>query len=395
MALEPFQIHVPDEVLEDLRERLARTRWPDELADAGWEYGTNRDELQGLVGHWLRSFDWRKQEEKLNAFPHFRARLDATNVHFIHARGRGPRPLAIVLTHGWPSTFFEMLKLVPLLTDPAAHGGDPADAFDVVVPSLPGYGFSDAPAAAGLAGDGIAALWVRLMDELGYARFGAHGGDIGAGITTRLGLRHADRLVGIHLTAVAGPYRGPGSPPVTPEEEAYLEGARRWGEEEGGYSHLQRTRPQTPAYALNDSPAGLAAWVVEKWRAWSDCGGDLERRFTRDELLTNVTLYWATGTIGSSMRLYREGRLHGRPFGPADRVTVPTGVALFPADIENPPRSWAERTYIVERWTRMPRGGHFAALEEPELLARDLREFFRPLRTRGHLDGPSAPSASS
>jgi pimeloyl-ACP methyl ester carboxylesterase len=380
MAIESFRVHVPDAVLADLRERLSRTRWPDEARGAGWEYGTSGDYLRRLVEHWRSAFDWRKQEERLNAVPHFRARLGASSVHFVHLRGRGPRPLPLVLTHGWPSTFFEMLKLVPLLTEPAAHGGDAADAFDVVVPSLPGYGFSDATAEAGLAGDGIAALWVRLMEELGYERFGAHGGDIGAGISTRLGLRHPDRLVGIHVTAVAAPYRGPEARPPTTEEESYLERARRWAEEEGGYAHLQRTRPQTAAYALCDSPAGLAGWIVEKWRAWSDCGGDIERRFSKDEVLTNVTLYWVTGTIGSSMRLYRESRLHGRPLGPSDRVSVPTAVALFPADIDDPPRSWAERTYAVERWTPMPRGGHFAALEEPELLARDLRDFFRPLR---------------
>jgi pimeloyl-ACP methyl ester carboxylesterase len=274
-----------------------------------------------------------------------------------------------------------MLKLVPRLTDPGSHGGDPGDAFHVVVPSLPGYGFSDAPADGRLSGVVIADLWTRLMQALGYDRFGAHGGDIGAGVTTRLGLHHPDRMLGIHLTAVTSPYLGPEAAPLTPDEETNAREAERWSEEEGGYSHLQRTRPQTAAYGLQDSPVGLAAWIVEKWRAWSDCGGDLEKRFTKDELLTNLTLYWATGTIGSSMRLYAQARRHARPLGPDDRVTVPTGVAIFPRDLERPPRSWAERTYAIRRWTEMPRGGHFPALEEPELLANELRAFFRPLRS--------------
>jgi pimeloyl-ACP methyl ester carboxylesterase len=381
IAVRPFSIHASDESLEDLRRRLAATRLPDAVSD-GWEDGASLPEMRELLVFWRDGFSWRRQEEELNRVPQFLADVDGETVHFAHVRGRGPAPTPLVLTHGWPGSFVEMRRLIPLLADPGAHGGDPADAFDVVVPSLPGYGFSGRPAARGMNAFRIADLWSRLMTGLGYARFGAQGGDFGASVSTCLALEHPDGLTGIHLNYVPGTYAPDLSsgPPVTAEEEAFLADQARWVAEEGGYQHEQRTFPQTLAYALNDSPAGLAAWIVEKFRGWSDCGGDWRTRFTAEELLTNVTIYWLTETIGSSMRLYREIALRPLRFAPGARVRTPTGIARFAKEEPFPPRSWVERGYDVARWTEFDRGGHFAAMEEPELLAGDIRAFFRTRR---------------
>jgi pimeloyl-ACP methyl ester carboxylesterase len=278
-----------------------------------------------------------------------------------------------------------MLKLIPMLADPASFGRDPADAFDVVVPSLPGYGLSDRPTEPGMDPVRIAGLWRTLMvDGLGYPRFGVQGGDWGASVSTRLALQAPNQVAGVHLNYVPGSYRpflGPGTPRLSEAEALFLERCEEWSELEGGYAHIQRTKPQTLAYGLHDSPIGLAAWIIEKLRSWSDCDGDLERRWDRDELLTAVMLYWVTGTIGSSMRLYRDASRVPLRFAQGERVRVPCGLALFPAETPaNPPRGWVERAYDVVRWTEMPRGGHFAAWEEPQLLADDIRAFFRTLR---------------
>jgi len=377
----PFEIRFTDEALADLRARLGRTRWPDELPNAGWDYGTSLAYLKDLTAYWQNGFDWRAQERQLNSLPHFRTTIDGQGVHFIHLRSAAPASIPIVLTHGWPSTFFELLDLVPLLTDPIRCGAAPVDAFDVVIPSLPGFGFSDPPRRRGFTSMDTAELWMKLMTGvLGYGRFAAHGGDVGAGVTSRLGLRYPDRLIGIHVSAVVRPEIGSGDPPLTEAEKDYLQLNDEWEREENGYGHIQETRPQTLAYGLNDSPVGLAAWIVEKYRAWSDCGGDIARRFTPDQLLTNVTLYWMTQTINSSMRHYYEQRHAPWPFPRGTRVRVPTGVCLTVEPVDRAPREWAERTYDVRRYTLLPRGGHFAAMEEPELLADDIRAFFRPLR---------------
>jgi len=381
-VIQPFRIAVPEDALADLRDRIDRTRWPDEIAGSAWDYGTNLHDLRELLAYWRNRFDWRAQEERLNAFPHFLADVDGLRLHFVREPGRGPDPLPILLLHGWPSTFFEMSKLLPLLADPASHGGDPDDSFDVVAPSLPGCGFSERPREPGMHKTRMASLFAKLMtDVLGYDRFAARGGDIGAGVVTLLALDHPDRLIGIHLSDVYRPYLGPGARHFTDAERRFFEEERIWMEKEGAYDHLQATKPQTLGYGLNDSPAGLAAWIVEKYRSWSDCGGDVERRFTKDEILTQLTLYWVTETINSANRLYFERDRAPRPLGPEDRIRVPTAVAIFPGDIDQPPREWGERVYDVRRWTVMPRGGHFAALEEPELVARDIREVFRPMRT--------------
>ena len=384
MDVQPFELHASDDTLRDLRERLDRTRWPDEIPGSGWDYGSNLDYVKELVEYWRSGFDWRAQERAINSFPQFRANVDGMGIHFMHERGKGPNPWPLVLTHGWPSTFAEMLKIVPLLTDPAAHGGDPADSFDVVVPSLPGYGCSDMTTERGVNLSRVSDIWTSLMAEgLGYANFGAHGGDWGVGVTIALGRDHHDHVQGIHVTNMlaAWPYTGPGSRELSQEEQDFVAAFRDWQESEGGYGHIQATKPQTLAYALNDSPVGLAAWIVEKFRSWSDCDGDVERRFTKDELLTNITIYWATQTINSSTRIYFENRARPLLFNQGERVQVPCGLALFPGEnSRHGPREWAERFLNVQRWTEMPRGGHFAAAEEPELLAADLRAFFRPLR---------------
>ena len=380
MEVQPFKVAVDDGVMEDLRRRLAGTRWPDEIPASGWDYGSNLAYLKELVEYWRTSFDWRAQEKLINSFNHFRAEVEELNIHFIHERGKGPNPTPLIITHGWPSSFFEMYKIVPLLADPGSHGGDPADAFDVVAPSLPGFGFSDRPTQRGMDILRVADLWAKLMTEkLGYLRFGAQGGDIGAGVTSRLGFARPENLTGIHLTSVTRPtpYLGPGARELSDAEKAHLDQREKWQQAEGGYSHIQGTKPQTLSYGLNDSPAGLAAWIVEKYRTWSDCGGDVESRFTKDELLTTITIYWITQTISSSTRMYYENQRQVWSLKSGERVQVPSGIALFPQEISRPPREWAERSYNVCRWTEMPRGGHFAALEEPELLAQDIRAFFR------------------
>ena len=376
-----FRIEVPQETLDDLRGRLARTRWIDEVEGAGWDYGTNLGYLRDLTGHWREGFDWREQEAGLNEFAQFRAEIDGFGLHFVHERGRGPDPTPILLLHGWPDSFYRFHKLIPMLTDPERFGGDPADSFDVVVPSLPGYGFSDRPTERGMTGERVADLMHGLMtDALGYERFGAHGGDVGSGLTETLARKHAGSLAGIHLTDVPYTHMFTMAPDDLSEaEQEYLTAGQRWLMQEGAYAMEQSTKPQTLAYGLNDSPAGLAAWIVEKFRAWSDCDGDVEKSFSRDELLTNITIYWATQTIKSSFLTYFEGGGDSSEDA-GSRVEVPTGVAIFPKDIVPAPRDYGERFFNVQRWTEMPRGGHFAAMEEPELLAEDLRAFFRDLR---------------
>ncbi|MBV8765288.1 MAG: alpha/beta fold hydrolase, partial [Hyphomicrobiales bacterium] len=374
---------LPEAVLADLSRRIDATRWPDEIEGSDWEAGTNLGYMKALAVYWRDGFDWRSQEKALNALPQHRIVLDDLHIHFVHQRGKGPKPLPLIITHGWPGSFAEMVKLIPLLSDPEVHGASPHDAFDVVVPSLPGYGFSDRPRERGMNPKRIAALWTRLMAALGYARFGAQGGDWGSAVSSALGLDHADKLVGIHLNYIAGRFLLGGTI-NQPQEDAvaneYLAQLRSWWDSEGGYNHQQGTKPQTLSYGLNDSPVGLAAWIIEKFQTWTDCDGDLERVLTRDELLTNVMIYWATETIHSSTRLYYESREQPLRLSSTNYVKPPVAVALFPREIPMPPRSLAERGYNITRWTAMPRGGHFAAMEQPELLAQDIREFFRPLR---------------
>jgi len=379
--MKPFKITVPDETLKDLRDRLARVRWPDEIPGAGWRHGTDLAYMKELVAYWRERYDWRRHEAQLNAFRQFTAPVAGIDLHFIHEPGVGPRPLPLLLSHGWPGSVWEFHKILPLLTDPGRFGGDPADAFTIVAPSLPGYGFSFRPDQPRFGVLEIADAFATLMTEvLGYERFGAQGGDWGAFVTARLGYAYPERLAGIHLNLLT--LRRDIKPPANPtaEETQYLKDLGHWLREEAGYQWIQGTKPQTLAYGLTDSPVGLAAWIVEKFRTWSDCGGDVERRFTKDELLTNVMLYWVTGAIGSSFWPYYARYHDDWPIPDGARVAVPMGHAAFPREIVRPPRAWAERVFDVRRWTAMPAGGHFAALEEPQALAGDLRAFFRGLR---------------
>jgi len=382
MGIEPFTIPFSQPAADDLRERLRRTRWPDEIPGANWEYGVDLKFLQQICEYWSDGFDWQAQVERFSTVHHYRYSSEDIGIHFIHEPGKGPAPIPLILTHGWPGSFLEMMRIIPLLTDPASHGGSSADAFDVVIPSLPGYGFSDRPALPGMNVFRVAELWTGLMNELGYKRFAAQGGDLGAGVSTALGLRHPDRIIALHLNFIPGSFRPFLEPDakLTSAEEEFFKVVGRWADEHGAYAHIQRTRPQTVAYGLNDSPAGLAAWILDKFREWSDCDGDVYRRFTPDELLANVTLYWMTRTIHSSFRLYFEGRKAPLQFGKGEFVHAPTAIAHFPKELPFPPRVWIERGYNVQHWTEMPRGGHFAAAEEPQLLAEDLRAFFRRFR---------------
>ncbi len=380
--IEPFRIAVADSMLADLKERLAHTRFPDEIPDSGWEYGANLAYLKELVEYWKTKYDWRKHEAELNRFHHFRASVDGLGIHFIHERGRGPNPKPLLLLHGWPGSVCEFTEIIPMLTDPASHGGDPADAFTVVAPSLPGYGFSDHPAARAMNIQAIAEIFLKLMTGvLDYQRFGAQGGDWGSAIVSRMGEVYEPNLYGVHINMISvGPAEGRNAPDLRPEERVFLGDIERFRQGETGYQWIQGTKPQTLAYGLNDSPAGLCAWIVEKFRTWSDCHGDVEESFTRDQLLTNVMVYWVTQTINSSTRLYYEVRHHPWRLKPGARIETPTGIAIFPAELIRPPRSWAERIYNVKRWTVMPAGGHFAAMEEPKLLADDIRAFFREMK---------------
>ncbi len=384
LRIEPFSLPYADAAVQDLHRRLAETRWPDEIPGSGWEYGVNLDFMRKLCSYWKDTFDWRAQIDKLSELHHYRSIMDGLGVHFIHERGKGPAPIPLILTHGWPGSFLEMLKIIPLLTDPASHGGDSAVSFDVVVPSLPGFGFSDRPSKPGMNTFRIAELWAGLMSELGYERFAAQGGDFGAAVSTILGLHNPQRVIGVHLNYIPGSYRPYLEPGVRldPIEQQFLDDADRWYMDWGAYAHLQRNTPQTGAYGLNDSPAALAAWIVEKFRDWADCEGEVERRFSKDELLSNVTLYWMTETIHSSCRLYYESKKRPLQFQKGERVSVPCAVAHFPKEAPFPPRAWIERGYNLQRWTEMPRGGHFAAAEEPELLAKDIAGFFGPLRSK-------------
>jgi pimeloyl-ACP methyl ester carboxylesterase len=379
---EPFALNVPDDAIADLRGRLARTRLPDRAPGAPWAYGTDVAYMEELVSYWRTEFDWRAQEARLNALPQYKAPLHGIDVHFLHVPGEGPDPCPLLLAHGWPGSVFEFLELIPRLADPARFGGDPADAFTVVAPSLPGFGLSFAPGQPRFGVEAIADCLAELMrDVLGYERFAAQGGDWGAFVASRLGYAHPERMIGVHLNLM--PLRR--DPKMVadpnPEERRYLDELAAWLREETGYQWIQGTRPQTLAFGLTDSPAGLAAWIVEKFRAWSDCGGDVESVFTKDQLLANISLYWFTGAIGSSFWPYY-ARMHGPwPVPEGETVDVPTGYSEFPREILRPPRSLAERTYTdIRRWSVMPQGGHFAALEQPDALAREVRAFFRPLR---------------
>lgn len=380
--LRPFRISVPDSVLKDLRRRLLNTRLPDEPPLEPWATGTSVAYLKQLLDYWADGFDWRAQEAKLNAFRQFTVPLAGIDVHFIYEQGKGPDPVPLLLCHGWPGSVMEFHKLLPMLTDPERFGGDRADAFTVIAPSLPGYVFSFKPGQKRFGIEDIAEVLATLMtDVLGYKRFGAQGGDWGSFIASRMGFAFPERTIGIHLNLLAVRRDPKMVADPTPEEKVFLDQLNQFLKEETGYQWIQGTKPTTLAFALTDSPAGLAAWLVEKFRTWTDCGGDPQNALTRDEMLAAIMLYWVTGAIGSSFWPYY-ARMHGPwPIPQGATVDVPTGYVEFPREILRPPRSVAERTYTdIRRWTVMPKGGHFAALEQPEALAQEIGAFFRLLR---------------
>jgi len=378
----PFALRIADEDIADLRMRLARTRFPDQAPGAPWAYGTDLAYLRNLVAYWRDQFDWRTQEDRLNAFPQFTVPLHGIDLHYLHVPGQGPDPKPLLLMHGWPGSVFEFVDLIPRLTDPARFGGDAADAITVIAPSLPGYGLSFHPNQKRFGIAAMADCFADLMTQvLGYRKFAAQGGDWGAFTGSALGVRHSEKLVGVHLNMLSvNPSLPPPANP-TEEERRYAEQVRLWAKEETGYIQIQGTRPQTLAYGLTDSPAGLAAWIAEKFHIWTDHAGDFETVVHRDHLLANISLYWFTGAIGSSFWPYYD-RLHGPwPIPEGRTVDVPMGYAAFPREIRRPPRSIAETVYTdIRQWTVMPKGGHFAAVEQPALLAADILDFLRPLR---------------
>jgi len=380
--LTPFTIHVEDAVLEDLQARLRRTRWPSAPKDADWESGTPLSYMKELVAYWIDEYDWRKWEAKLNRFDHFHAPVQGERIHFIYEKGSGANPMPLLVTHGWPGSIVEFMEIIEPLAHPERFGGNAEDGFDVVVPSLPGYGFSSIPERPP-GPKATAALWHALMTEnLGYTKYAAQGGDWGAFVTSWIGAEYGDSLFGIHLNRIGADTGAKPTPAPTEEEKAWIQSVRKTRQDVAAYSQQHSTRPQSLGYGLNDSPAGLAAWIVEKFYAWSDVDGDLESVYTKDELLTNVMIYWVTGTINSANWFYRAVLLSGnRTFPEGVRVDVPTGFAFFPVDLQpQPPRSWWERAYNLQRWTEMKKGGHFAAFEQPEALVADIRAFFRGLR---------------
>lgn len=375
MIIKPFVVNVPQSILDDLKLRLTLTRWPDELSGSAWNYGADLYYMKELREYWQHSFNWRKVEREINAYPNFMANIDEHQIHFMHIKGKGKRSVPLIITHGWPGSFLEMMKLIPLLTENADF------SFDLVIPSIPGFGFSGKPTDPGCNSAFVADLWHQLMTALGYDRYGAQGGDIGSGVSTWLALKYPANLIGLHLNYISCSYK-----PYLKEEEqlaeeviAFQKRGAEWSAKEGAYAHLHATKPLTAAYGLNDSPVGLCAWIIEKFNSWSDSGGDIENVFTKDELLANVTLYWITQTIHSSMRMYNENSKKPMVFGKDDYISVPLAFAEFPKELPTPPRSYIEKGFNVRHWTTMPAGGHFAAVEQPDLLSQDLLDFFSKL----------------
>lgn len=367
MSLQPFTVSIPDSTLEDLKDRLARTRWPDEVLDSGWLYGTNLSYLQELTNYWANEFDWRKQEAYINTLPQFTTEIDGIKIHFVHARSKQPASTPLILTHGWPDSFYRYHKVIPMLTD----------VFDVVVPSMPGFGFSDRTA---LSSNAVADLWVKLMASLGYPRFVAEGGDMGTGITMAIARQHPDSVLGIHLPGSEFPNGHEDRSTLSETEQKFVDFIQGWMFTDGAYAMVHITKPQTIAYALNDSPTGLAAWILSFINTGAE-NNDVEKAFgNRDDLLTNLTIYWATQTAGSAARTYYEdAHAQMQQQAPPTRIEAPATVAVYPRDAPFP-REWTERTLNVRRFTNMPRGGHFPSLEEPELFVESLKGFLGDLR---------------
>lgn len=371
----PFKIDVSESVLTDLQNRLAQTRWTDEPANAGWSYGTNPAYLRELVSYWQKNYDWRKQEAELNKFPQFKTNIDGLNIHFMYVKGKGKHSKPLLLTHGWPDCFYRFYKVIPMLTDPASYGGNPDESFDVIVPSIPGFGFSDHVAVSS---DKTAELFARLMmEELGYSTFLAAGGDMGSTITKSMANQFPQAVSAIHLTDVGYPTGQENWAEMSAPEQEFGKFIQNWFFTEGAFNMIQSTKPQTLGYGLNDSPVGLASWIVEKFNSWGDNKGNIENSFSKDELLTNIMIYWVTQTINSSVRTYSEDGRAAWSGGlkSSQRVAVPAGVTVFPAEAPMP-KEWAERMVNVKQFNKAEKGGHFAAMEVPEIWVKELRSFF-------------------
>lgn len=373
--IEPFEAHIPQEVLNDLKLKIINTRWPDEIIDSGWNYGTNLSYMKEVADYWVNTFNWRKVEKEINSYPNFTANIDGYKIHFLHIKGKGNKSIPLIITHGWPGSFIEMMKLIPLLTN------NENLSFDLVIPSIIGFGFSDKVTQPGCDSAFVANLWNKLMSELGYKKYGAQGGDIGSGISTWLSLNHPENIIGLHLNYIAGSYKPflKENEELSEEVRAFQKYASNWSSKEGAYSQQHSSKPITLAYGLNDSPIGLFAWIIEKFNGWSDNKGNIENVFSKDELLANVTLYWITQTIHSSIRIYNENSKHPLIFRENDFVSVPVAFAKFPKELPTPPRSYIEKGFNIQCWTEMPDGGHFAAMEQPNLLAKDIKDFFSKL----------------
>jgi pimeloyl-ACP methyl ester carboxylesterase len=366
-----FECHIPQSAIDDLQERIQRTRWPDEITGSDWQFGAKLSYMRELADYWMNTFDWRKTEDQINAYPNYIAEIDSVKIHFVHVRGKAKNTVPIIISHGWPGSFLEMAKLIPVLTESTEY------SFDLIIPSIPGFGFSQKLNTPGCNLWFVARLWSKLIQELGYEKVLVQGGDFGAGIGTALAFRHSENVLGLHLNYIPGSYFPfiPETDSLTEVEIQFLKDADAWYNAEGAYAHQHRTKPLTLAYALNDSPVGLCAWITEKFQSWSDCNGDIESIFTKDELLANIGLYWFTETIHSSMRLYNENSKQPLHFSSNDFIHVPVGIARFPKEEPFPPRRFIERGYNIKHWTDMPVGGHFAAMEQPDLLANDIVHF--------------------
>jgi pimeloyl-ACP methyl ester carboxylesterase len=371
-----FKCKISQPVVDDLKFRISQTRWTDEIKGSGWQFGANLSYIKELADYWLNEFDWRKTEDEINQYPNYIAEIDGVKIHFLHIKSKGKISVPLIITHGWPGSFLEMNKLIiPLTTDPEC-------SFDLIIPSIPGFGFSQRINAPDCNLWFIGDLWSKLIKELGYEKVLAQGGDFGAGISTALAARHPENMLGLHLNYIEGSYF-PFLPPaekLTEEEIQFQKSVEDWYTMEGAYSHQQRTKPLTLAYGLNDSPIGLCAWIVEKFCGWSDCNGNIESVFTKDELLSNVSLYWFTETIHSSIRLYNEDSRAPLHFSENDFINTPVGIAKFHKEEPFPPRKFIERGYNIQHWTDIPAGGHFAAMEQPTLLANDIIQFAKELK---------------
>ncbi|UUW08773.1 epoxide hydrolase [Flavobacterium plurextorum] len=380
MRIKPFKVNIPQDILDDLNARLDMTRWPDEINESHWTYGTDLSYMKELTNYWQNKFDWRKIENEINSYPNFIADIDGMQIHYIHVKGKSKKSIPLIMTHGWPGSFLEMMKIMPMLTE------NPDWSFDLVIPSIPGFGFSSKVNKEGCNSEFVADIWQKLMINLGYEKFGVQGGDIGSGISSWLSLKYPSNIIGLHLNYISGsykPYLKDGEI-LSDEMIEFKKNSSEWSSKYGAYAYLHSTKPLTAAYGLNDSPAGLCAWIIEKFNDWSDNDGNIENTFTKDELLSNVTLYWVTQTIHSSMRIYNENSKKPLAFKRNEFIGVPVGFAHFPKELPTPPRAYIEKSFNITHWTDMKAGGHFAAAEQPELLSKDIIDFFSHLKLQDY-----------